>query len=290
MADKQRILVTGASGLLGSRFLEEEHGNFELHAAVRKRTLPEVADVSYHLVDFSRTWSCDNLPTSVGAVVHLAQSLHFRDFPEQAMDVFRVNVESTARLLEYAVRAGARKFIYASSGGLYGSGVDPFDENAPIVAPGQLGYYLGSKLCAEIVVHSYAPLMHVTILRFFFMYGPRQRRSMLIPRIVDNIRQGRAVILQGRDGLRLNPVHVSDASAMLAACLCRGGSQTINVAGPDVMSLREISLLIGNYIGLEPRFEYEPGEPRDLVGNNSLMASMLGRPLVGFRAGVMDTL
>ncbi len=288
MPDKRRILLTGASGLLGSRFLDEEHGNFELHAVVRRRRLPEVPDVHYHLVDFSGAWSSDDLPKSVEAVVHLAQSLHFRDFPGQALDVFRVNVESTARLLDFAVRAGARKFIYASSGGVYGSSVEPFDENAPIVYPGQLGYYLGSKLCAEILVHNYAPLIDVIVLRFFFMYGARQRRSMLIPRIADNVRARRPIFLQGKDGIRINPVHVSDAAAMLRASLSCIGSQTINVAGTEILSLREIAEIIGEHAGIEPSFKQESMEPKNLVGNNSLMASMLGKPLVPFKKGVLD--
>jgi len=164
---KAMILITGANGLLGRNLARRMVASREVHAIVR--VLPEdpIQGVNYHVIDLGGGWSTDQLPGNIESIIHLAQSSHFREFPEQAKDVFRVNVESTFRLLDYARRIGVRQFINASSGGVYGSGKRAFDENSPIVPPGQLGYYLGSKLCSEVLVQSYAAHMQSSSLDTF---------------------------------------------------------------------------------------------------------------------------
>ena len=72
--------------------------------------------------------------------MHLAQSPRYRDFPEGALDVFEVNVGSTQRLLDWACRQGVKRFIYASSGGVYGHGEAPFEEDVPIKVAATLGH------------------------------------------------------------------------------------------------------------------------------------------------------
>jgi UDP-glucose 4-epimerase len=201
------------------------------------------------------------------------------EFPEQALDVFRVNVASTAALLDHAVSVGARRFIYASSGGVYESRARAMSENTPIKSPGRLGHYLGSKLSGELLVQSYASHMTVVVLRFFFMYGPGQARDMLIPRLLSNVTHGRTITLQGPDGLRMNPVHVSDACRAVMAAMAIAESATINVAGPEVLSLREIGEIMGRHVDREPIFEVLPEPPVDLIGDTQLMRSVLHAPV-----------
>src|SRR4030042_288576 len=118
---------------------------------------------------------CAGLPKSIDAVIHLAQSEHFREFPMHAESIFKVNTASTLRLLEYARQAQVKIFVLASSGGIYGHGDEGFREDQPIEAKDDLGFYLGTKLCAEIIAENYSSFMNIVILRFFFIYGPRQR-------------------------------------------------------------------------------------------------------------------
>jgi len=285
-----KILVTGANGLLGYNLIRELIEDHEVQAVVHSSPEDLVPGVHYHQIDFSGEWCADWLPKQIGTVIHLAQSSRFRDFPEQALDVFSVNVESTARLLDYACRNGVNRFIYASSGGIYGSGSNAFNEDSPIVPPGLLGYYLSSKLCGEVLTRSYASHMESTVLRFFFMYGFRQKQTMLIPRLVDNIKEGRPIPLQGENGIRINPIHVDDAvKAVLAAMRVAPGT-TFNIAGPDVLSLREICVLIGEKIGKDPVFEIVPGKPEDLIGDSAAMLKQLCVPLIHFTEGIDDLL
>jgi nucleoside-diphosphate-sugar epimerase len=185
---------------------------------------------------------------------------------------------------------GVEQFIYASSGGVYGSGKKAFDENSQITSSGNLGYYLGSKLASEILAQSYSPLMKVEVLRFFFMYGRRQNRSMLIPRLVERVKLREPVILEGDNGIRINPIHVSDASKAVVAVLEIQSSLLINIAGSETLSIRDICLEIGTKVGEEPLFQSKGDEPSDLIANISLMKNKLHDPEVKINTGILDFL
>lgn len=275
----KKILITGANGLLGrslcDRLSQLGIRVFGVTHSPNKWQLPQV---EYLTVDFASEWSETVLPVQVDTVIHLAQSAKFREFPDSALDVFKVNIESTARLLDYAKRAGVKQFIYASSGGVYGNGTQAFNENEPIIPPGQLGYYLGSKTCGEILVHSYASVFQVVVLRPFFIYGPNQNRSMLIPRLIDDIAAGKPISLQGEQGIRINPIHVEDASAAVAAALGLKESATFNIAGPEVLPIRKICEGMGQYLGKAPDFEWKEGQANDLIADISAMCELLRSP------------
>jgi UDP-glucose 4-epimerase len=242
-----------------------------------------IEGVDYLQLDLSNYWNYDQLPGSLDVVMHLAQSANYKDFPINALDVFRVNLESTARLLDYAHHIGIKKFIYASSGGVYGNGMNAFHENAPIVSPGKLGYYLGSKASSEILVHSYASVFQVIILRPFFMYGAGQKPGMLIPRLMNAVASDLPITLQGKTGIRINPVHVADAAKAVCACLHIAESATFNIAGPQVLSIRDICELLGDYLGKDVHFTTLDGEPQDLVADINAMQSLLHTPQIQLR-------
>lgn len=291
MSNGKTIVLTGANGLLGRYLTQLLAPTHKVHALVRKLPAVPVPGVEYHEVDLSGHWSPAGLPqTDVHCVIHLAQSVHFREVPEKALDVFNVNVASTAKLLDYTWRAGAGQFVHASSGGVYGAGADAFHENSPITPTGNLGYYLGSKLCGEVLTQSYASQMQVAVLRFFFIYGAGQNRSMLIPRLVDSVRDGKPVTLAGRDGLRINPVHVSDAAAAVTAVLQSKGSATYNVAGDETISLRELCLKIEALVGRKAQFVELAGAAMDIVADISAMKNGLHKPIVHLDKGLKDLL
>lgn len=282
------ILITGAGGLLGSYLVPLLAETGEVFAT--SRTPLDSGDAHYVPLDLSREIDPSALPEKIDAVIYLAQSSRFREFPETAEDIFGVNVARPIALLDYARRAGARNFVYASTGGVYGSADGPLTEQSPAPPRGQsLGFYPASKRAAEILAESWSPFMNVAMLRYFFIYGAGQKHDMLVPRLVDSVREGRAVTLQGGDGLRINPVHASDAARATAAAARLDRSATVNVAGPEVLSLRDICAVIGGRIGREPVFEVQPDRrPGDLIADISTMRTILHDPEVRFAEGVED--
>ena len=276
--NKKRILVTGANGLLGSNLCSALKSHHDVFALVRKATTSASKGVHYIEIDLSSDWSLNILPANMDIVIHLAQSERFREFPDHAMDVFNVNVASTMKLLDYSRKAGVKKFLYASTGGIYDTSLGAVSENSPITTFGSLGNYFASKLCSEILTHNYTSFFDVNIMRLFFMYGSGQKRGMLIPRLVDNVRNGNPIRLSKGGGIQINPVHVQDVVTCIKKMFDITGSFTYNIAGPEVLSLEAIAGIISEKTGKEPVFEHTESIANNCVADISFLGSKLYAP------------
>ncbi|MGB4101376.1 MAG: NAD(P)-dependent oxidoreductase [Alphaproteobacteria bacterium] len=287
MIAKKHILITGASGLLGRHVLAAWRGRHHLHAVVRR--LPESPEpgVRYHCHDLAAPWTAATLPRSIDVVVHLAQARRMREFPVAAPEIFAVNAHATAMLLDYARAAGAGLFVLASTGGLYSQSASPLAETSPVdFAEGSLAYYFRTKYCAELMVTAYAAWMSTIILRPFFMYGPGQDEAMLIPRLITAVRTGKPVLLQGHEGMHLNPLYVMDAVQALTAALSVTGQHLINIAGSETVTMMEVATMIGNLLGIRPQFQMQDAPPPHLVADITRMCALLAAPRTAFSAGI----
>lgn len=277
-----KILVTGATGFIGSYLIEQLSASHEVYAIARQPLY--TSNIHWIAQDLTQHLDQSKLPSQVDVVVHLAQSQHFREFPEQAKDIYDVNLHSTFSLLEYARKAGAIRFVFASSGGVYGYGNHPFAETDPITP---IGFYQALKHTGEIIANSYQDLMNIIVLRYFFVYGKRQKPIMLIPRLAQSVYNGNPILLQGGDGIRINPTHINDAIDATVQAIMLNGNQIINVAGAETLSLREIVHHIAFQMKREPVFTVQPAiEQRDIVGDISKMKLLLHNPNMKFREGV----
>lgn len=292
-----RIVVTGAGGFIGRRLVRrlvaEAH---EVIAIVHPDSVTRVriglpsSGIDLLPLDL-QDLDPAGLPAAADALITLGQARAFRDFPAKAEEIFAVNVVANLRLLQWAIGARVPRVVHASSGGIYGGRrKETFHESDLVAVDSPLGFYLGSKLCAEIVLQNYRHYFDsAMILRPFFVYGPGQRRDMFIARLVDSVRSGSAIRLQGPNGLRVNPVYVDDAADAFAAALGLAGYHLINLGGPDVLTLREICDAIGKAVGQSPVFEQQPGEPVDYVGDILQVAAKLNCIRTSFAEGLERT-
>ena len=105
------ILLTGVNGLLGnslaSLLVKKNHN---VYGIARDENYEKIKKVNYIKLDFSKRWSFKDLPKKLDTIIHLAQSHQFRNFPDEAGDVFKVNIESTARLLDFCYKSGFHNF------------------------------------------------------------------------------------------------------------------------------------------------------------------------------------
>jgi nucleoside-diphosphate-sugar epimerase len=267
------ILVTGASGFLGSHLVQSLLADGqEVHALARReaRLPPGVRRIDGDLADPAFPI---HLPPRIDTVVHLAQSRHFRHFPDQAQDIFAVNVQATALLADYARRAGAQQLVFASSGGVYSPSEDRLVETAPI---SPLNYYLSSKYAAEILLTAYRPHFRCVILRPFFLYGPGQQ-GMLVGGLLARIRAREPITIDGDPGMRTNPLFVDDAVLALRAALRLERSAVINLCGDEAVTVTELANILGELSGVAPLVTHDHTRPsRDLLGNNTGMKELLG--------------
>lgn len=279
-----KVLVTGATGLIGRHLLERISEANEVTALVRGPVPGLGPDIVLVRQDLSRPLNREALPEHIDAVIHLAQSERFREFPDGAEDVFAVNVQSTLGLLEYARTAGASRFVLASTGGVYAPSEAEITEESTVDPKGA---YAHSKRMAEFLVEDYGEIMTGVILRPFFVYGPGPSK-LLIARLIADVREGRAIEVQGHGGARLNPIYASEAAAAFERALELDDGGVFNIAGPEPATIAEIAGAIGEAIGRDPeitRTDGDPGPP--LVADTRRMRETLGvTPRISVREGI----
>ena len=280
-----KVLVTGATGFIGRRLVLRLARENEVVAIARPGSaLPGGEDVEWVEQDLTEPLRRDVFPARVDAVIHLAQSRLYKQFPEGAADVFEINVHSTFRLLEYAREVGASRFVFASTGGVYGSSDKAVAETDRL---NPLNFYLSSKYGAESLVTSYDGFLTTVIFRFFFVYGPGQTQ-MMVPTLLGRVLRGEQIVVEGDPGLRMNPIHVDDATRVFEPALRLEQADLFNVAGAEAVTLTELVQLMAEVSGREAHLEHALAtQPGDLVGDNSKMRTVLGvEPQKSLRDGL----
>jgi UDP-glucose 4-epimerase len=266
-----RVLVTGVSGFIGS-FLAPalaEDGHDVLALARRPESVAARDGVTAVECDLTRPLDIDL--GGVDAIVHLAQA-NVR-LPEGARELFNVNTYGTHELLDWGRRNGVARFVFASSGSIYGLGDEVVDEDTPRRAN---DLYAVTKRAAEQLVESYAAEYEATaILRPFAPYGPGQE-GRLVPGLIRRVRAGEPVTLVDGGRPRMTPMFVDDTVRAFAAALELDGHHVVNVAGDEVVSIDELATAIADALGTDPVFEERPGAAGDLIADNRRMHELLG--------------
>jgi len=291
---RKKLLITGGTGLIGSHLIESLSEEKEYDIIVIGRSVNSKWNnkrISAFKLDFTKEWDENCLPKDLFAIIHLSQSENFRHFPEKAKDVFYTNTLSTLKLINHAVKTKVSHFIFASSGGIYGNSDEGFKEEKEIVYDKDMGFYLATKHCSEVILENYMSLLNVILLRFFFVYGKGQRKDMLIPRLLNFVQNEQSIALQGSNGIKINPIHASDAAEAIKAALFLNESNKINVGGSEILTMRQIGEIIGEITGGIPHFIIdEEKKPKHLIGDITKMSRLLLSPKIVFKEGIKTLL
>lgn len=285
------VLVTGANGFIGQHVVRKLKKDYEVHAVVRNPVdFPELG-VVYHEVNLAENWDSTLLPYNTKHVIHLAQSKRYRDFPSGAEDMRCVNIDSTAKLLDWALVNGVESFTFASTANVYGK-VDGLisEDHSPVPD----SYYGASKLAAEHLVQQYRSYFRANILRLFTVYGPMQKR-MLIANIIDSIKNGKEITLAQGKGIYLTPVYVDDVVHIVKQLISSyGGSKSsylLNVCGESVVSLTQIVGIVEGILGVTAKKMATDGAVSSLTGYNGELRRVLSEcQLVDIESGLERTL
>ena len=269
----EKILISGATGLLGYDLVQSLSSNYEVFKLVK--TFDTALGKNQIVHNFLGKFDETILPRKIDYIFHLAQFRDFKNFPQNSSEIFRVNTFSTLDLINYGLKSGVKKFVYASTGGLYKGLSFPISETDTIKKPEELDFYCASKLSSELLISSYSKFMDVQILRPFFIFGPRQSDQMLIPKMIKTIRNKELIHLAGEQGININPIFVKDAVSILIRLLQVPGSNLYNIAGNEIVSISKLALLMSEIIRQTPEFIYQPSQ-MDLVGDNKLVKDTLG--------------
>lgn len=276
------ILVTGGAGFIGShlvgRLLDMGRevialDNFDPYydRAVKERNLSGLTSrAGFRLVEgdirdgdlLSRVAS----DTPLSAIVHLAARAGVRASLEDPLLCAEVNVSGTTQLLELARRRGIRRFVFASSSSVYGERSKvPFHEDEPFNHP--QSPYAASKAAGEMLAWTYHQLFGIDMacLRFFTVYGPRQRPEMAIHLFTRLIDHGEEVPVFGDGSLRRDFTFIDDIVSGVVAALDRStGYRVYNLGNSNTIEVREVLKLISAALGKPARIRNLPLQPGDV--------------------------
>jgi len=310
-ATPAKLLVTGAAGFIGSHVCEalvaRGHAvigvdNFDPFYArpVKERNLEVLrGNKAFRLVEADVTR--DALPLEgVSAILHLAAKPGVRPSLEDPGAYMEANVTATARVFDAARRAGIGRVVFGSSSSVYGNSTPaPFAEGAPALEP--ISPYAATKRAGELVAYAFAHLypLRIICLRFFTVYGPRQRPDLAIHRFTDLIARGQPVRMHGDGSSERDYTYISDCVDGVLAALARtegpaapGSVEMLNIGGGARVRLDRLIALIAKTLGREARIERHPDQPGDVRLTDADLHRAnhaLGfRPRVGIEEGIRN--
>jgi UDP-glucuronate 4-epimerase len=204
--------------------------------------------------------------SQIEIVVHLAARAGVRPSIKRPLLYQQVNVEGTTNLLEMAKQFNIEKFIFGSSSSVYGECKEvPFSEEAPVDHP--ISPYAATKKACELICYTYYHLYRLPIscLRFFTVYGPRQRPDMAIHKFTKLIYHGEKVPMYGNGDTRRDYTYVADIiDGINKAIECCRDYQIYNLGESKTVELRKLIDLIAGCLNVEPQIEILPTQPGDV--------------------------
>jgi UDP-glucuronate 4-epimerase len=277
------ILVTGAAGFIGSHLvdhlLKSGHRVIGLDcfddfydADVKWSNLSEaLTNSAFNLAvgDIRDPSVFDRLPEGIDAIVHLAARAGVRPSIEHPILYYDVNVMGTVRLLEWAGRRGIKRVVFASSSSVYGNNKKvPFAETDSVDQP--ISPYAATKKAGELLCHAASHLNHMSIacLRFFTVYGPRQRPDLAIHKFARAMLDGRAIPMYGDGSTSRDYTYIQDIISGVVAALqwthrFQGAYEIFNLGNDRTVSLSDMIRILSEELGVTPRItrlEMQPGD------------------------------
>jgi UDP-glucuronate 4-epimerase len=202
----------------------------------------------------------------IDVIVHLAARAGVRPSIAQPMLYADVNINGTMVLLEAAKKHKIEKFIFASSSSIYGNNRKvPFSETDSVDFP--ISPYAATKKACELVCHTYHHLYDISItsLRFFTVYGPRQRPDLAIHKFARLIEQGKPIPVYGDGTMMRDFTYIDDiidgVTASIGKC---DGFNIYNLGESRPISVNDLITEIENALGKKAVKEYQPPQPGDV--------------------------
>lgn len=276
------LLVTGAAGFIGSHVVDallargervvglDNFDTFYEPSIKRANLAGALSHRGFELVegDIRDRGLLDGIlgGRGIGAILHLAARAGVRPSVQDPALYADVNVRGTATLLEAARAAGIARIVYASSSSVYGAGaVVPFHEDGEVDRP--LSPYAATKRANELQAFAHHALYggDVIGLRFFTVYGPRQRPEMAIHRFARLIAAGRPVPVYGDGTARRDFTYVDDIVQGVLAAVDRGaGLRVYNLGEAATTTVNELVAMIARALGVPATIDYHPAVPGDV--------------------------
>ncbi|MFW5695461.1 MAG: SDR family NAD(P)-dependent oxidoreductase [Alkalispirochaeta sp.] len=286
------ILVTGVAGFIGSNLadtlIDDGHvvygiDNFDSYydRHVKEGNIAELMEATgfrFYEADLRDRHALATVfgtaaeaGRSIDAVIHLAAKAGVRPSIEDPHGYVEVNVDGTVNLLETMVASDVRDLLFASSSSVYGNTDQvPFREDAWVDHP--ISPYAATKKAGELLCHTYAHLhgMRIAALRFFTVYGPRQRPDLAIAKFTKLIDTGRPIPVYGDGSTRRDYTYVADTVDGIVGALAwvreqqSGTYDVFNLGESRTVSLSELISALEDTLGRTAQIDRRPLQPGDV--------------------------
>lgn len=275
------VLVTGGAGFIGSHLVEslladghrvtvvDNYDPFYPRAMKEEnlanvRKAPGLRVVEVDVRDASHL---EELADSYDSIVHLAAKGGVRPSIADPVAYQAVNVTGTLNVLELARTCGVKQFVFASSSSVYGVNPNtPWREDDHVLLP--ISPYASTKVSGELMGHVYSHLYGIRFiaLRFFTVYGPRQRPDLAIRKFADLIADGKPVTLYGDGGSHRDYTYIQDIISGVRAAMDYSDTayEIINLGNNRPISLLELVRAIEHVIGKAAKLEFLPEQAGDV--------------------------
>ena len=278
------ILITGGAGFIGSHLVDKllSEGDWRVTVvddfndfydpSIKRANVARHAQYSnYRLeeADIRQKAALERIfqESSFDVIVHLAARAGVRPSLDQPLLYSQTNIEGTLNLLELAKQHQIKQFVFGSSSSVYGINAKvPFSEDDPIrqaISP-----YAATKAAGELLCHTYTHLYGIRCicLRFFTVYGPRQRPDLAIHKFAKLISEGKPIPVFGDGTTRRDYTYVDDIIAGVRAAIDydRTDYEVINLGESRTVELRELISLLENELDLPAKIDRQPLQPGDV--------------------------
>jgi UDP-glucuronate 4-epimerase len=277
----QRALVTGGAGFIGSHLVDSlladgwdvtvvdsfdpfypaavKRANIDAHQRHPRWRL--------HELDIADPDRLNGLEGAFDVIVHLAAKAGVRPSIADPLAYQRANVAGTQAMLEFARARGVRQFVFASSSSVYGVNPRvPWSEDDHVLQP--ISPYASTKVSGELLGHVYSQLfgLRFLALRFFTVYGPRQRPDLAIHAFARRLLRGEAIPMFGDGSTSRDYTFVDDVIAGVRAAMTYTASsyEVINLGNNRTVGLREMIAALEHALGVTATIERHPEQPGDV--------------------------
>ena len=276
-----RILVTGGAGFIGSHLVEkllatgstvsilDDFNDFYDPQIKRSNIQAVAADVAIHQVDLRDGAAVNSLfhREKFDAIAHLAARAGVRPSIRRPQLYYDTNVSGTLHLLEAARLTGIERFIFASSSSVYGiSKTVPFSESLHLTQT--ISPYAATKVAGEFLCSTYSHLykMRVVALRFFTVYGARQRPDLAIHQFTKRIQAGEPIDQYGDGTTRRDYTYIDDTIQGVMAALKYEGPlfDLFNLGESETIQLKDLIVGIEEALGRKAKINLLPEQPGDM--------------------------
>jgi UDP-glucuronate 4-epimerase len=302
-----RILVTGGAGFIGSHLVErllaaghmvailDDFNDFYDPRIKHANIAGFAKDVAVHRVDLRDDTSVRNLfhCEKFDVIAHLAARAGVRPSIQHPQLYYDTNVTGTLHLLEAARVTGAKRFVFASSSSVYGaSKIVPFSEDQHLTQT--LSPYAATKIAGEFLCSTYSHLyqLRVVALRYFTVYGPRQRPDLAIHQFTRRIHAGQPIEQFGDGTTRRDYTYIDDVIQGTMAALHYEGPRfdIFNLGESETIRLKDLIVAIENALGKKAKINQLPEQPGDMpmtCADISKAKKLLGyNPTTGLSKGL----